>query len=159
AIAMQPSGDFVVAWASNNQDGSGYGVYAQRFNAIGVKQGSEFALNNFTTGNQSDVSIAMDSNGGIIAAWDSSGQEGNGYGIYAKQYSDSSTDTTPPILSGVNIGSNRVASYQSTSGFVSQINVVFSGALNLTEADNPSHWRLIRNGVDISSQINSITSV
>ena len=31
AIAAQPNNRFVVVWASNNQDGSGYGIYAQRF--------------------------------------------------------------------------------------------------------------------------------
>jgi VCBS repeat-containing protein len=32
-ITAMPDGGFVVAWQSNLQDGSGYGIYAQRFNA------------------------------------------------------------------------------------------------------------------------------
>src|SRR5207237_2211347 len=33
AVAMNAAGDFLVAWASNGQDGSGLGVYAQRYTA------------------------------------------------------------------------------------------------------------------------------
>lgn len=35
AVAADGDGDFVVAWASQNQDGSGDGVYARRFDAAG----------------------------------------------------------------------------------------------------------------------------
>ena len=38
-------GDFVIAWMSYLQDGSGHGVYAQRYNASGVPQGPEFRVN------------------------------------------------------------------------------------------------------------------
>ncbi|NJK60117.1 MAG: hypothetical protein HC918_07595, partial [Oscillatoriales cyanobacterium SM2_1_8] len=34
AIASSPSGEFVVAWASLEQDGSDYGIYAQRFGLV-----------------------------------------------------------------------------------------------------------------------------
>ena len=44
-VAMTANGDFVVTWTSDGQDGSGQGVYAQRFNASGVAQGSEFRVN------------------------------------------------------------------------------------------------------------------
>src|SRR3954452_711915 len=33
SVAMDAVGDYVIAWASSAQDGSGYGVYAQRYNA------------------------------------------------------------------------------------------------------------------------------
>ena len=52
SVAMDAAGDFVVAWQSYGQDGSGYGIYAQRYNAAGVAQGSEFQVNTYTTGNQ-----------------------------------------------------------------------------------------------------------
>src|SRR5437016_674183 len=41
SVAVDAAGDFVVAWSSLNQDGSGLGVYAQRYNAKGVAQGAE----------------------------------------------------------------------------------------------------------------------
>ena len=39
SVAMDAQGDFVITWQSNNQDGSGYGVYAQAYNAAGEAVG------------------------------------------------------------------------------------------------------------------------
>ena len=90
SVAMDADGDFVVAWTSGNQgagqDGSFYGVYAKRFNAAGVVQGSEFKANAFTTDYQTDPSVAMDRNGNFVIAWNSFGQDGSEYGIYAQRY-------------------------------------------------------------------------
>jgi hypothetical protein len=49
AVAMDADGDFVVAWDSNLQDGSSYGVYAQRYDAAGQAQGAEFRVNTSTS--------------------------------------------------------------------------------------------------------------
>src|SRR4051794_15304148 len=48
SVAMDSSGDSVVTWLG--QGGSGYGVYAQRFNSAGIPQGGEFRANTYTTG-------------------------------------------------------------------------------------------------------------
>ena len=85
-VAMDAAGDFVVTWESYGQDGSGYGIYAQRYNAAGLTQGSEFQVNTYTTGNQKNPSVAMDSTGDIVIAWQSFGQDGNEYGTYAQRY-------------------------------------------------------------------------
>jgi len=86
AIALDADGDFVVAWHSA-QDGSGYGVYAQRYNASGVALGGEFRVNSYTTNTQSMPTIAMDADGDFVVSWSSSGQDGNDYGVYAQRYS------------------------------------------------------------------------
>ena len=39
SVSMDAAGDFVITWQSNNQDGSGYGVYAQAYNAAGQAVG------------------------------------------------------------------------------------------------------------------------
>ncbi|MBC8116758.1 MAG: hypothetical protein H7062_20375, partial [Candidatus Saccharimonas sp.] len=52
ATAMDADGDFVVVWSSFLQDGSGYGVYAQRYNRAGLAQGGEFLVNTTTANNQ-----------------------------------------------------------------------------------------------------------
>src|SRR5690349_1207315 len=54
SVAMNSAGDFVVAWVSRGQDGSSYGVYAQRYNAAGAPQGTEFRVNTYTPGGQRD---------------------------------------------------------------------------------------------------------
>ena len=92
SAAMDAAGDFVVAWQSYLQDGSHYGVYAQRYNAAGVIQISEFLVNTYTTNDQSFSSVAMDSGGDFVVAWQSFGQDGDLYGVYAQRYVNYSAD-------------------------------------------------------------------
>jgi hypothetical protein len=89
SVAMSTTGDFVVAWASASQDGSGLGVYARRYSASGAAQGSEFRVNTTTAGDQTAPSVAMGIAGDFVVAWQSSGQDGSGWGIYAQRYSAS----------------------------------------------------------------------
>ena len=93
AVAMDAAGDFVVAWQSNPQDGSFYGVYAQAYRANGVPDGAEFLVNTYTTGYQENPAVAMDTAGDFVVAWESGsgffsvpGQDGSGYGVYAQRY-------------------------------------------------------------------------
>ncbi|WP_428940191.1 hypothetical protein [Fontivita pretiosa] len=86
-VAMDSQGDFVIAWQSGGMhDGSGYGVYAQRYNALGLPQGGEFRVNTYTTSSQFDPDVAIDADGDFVITWTSRGQDGGGYGIYAQRY-------------------------------------------------------------------------
>ena len=92
AIAMDADGDFVIAWQSDGQDGNGNGIIAQRYNADGSTVGSDFVVNTHTANSQSNASIAMDADGDFVIAWQSFGQNTNGYGIYAQRFNaDGST--------------------------------------------------------------------
>lgn len=87
ALAMDADGDFVIVWQSQNQDyGTTWGVFAQRYNAMGVPQGDEFLVNSETKGNQFDPSVAMDAEGNFIITWTSDNQDGSDNGIYAQRY-------------------------------------------------------------------------
>lgn len=85
-VAMDDSGDFVIAWQSRNQDGSGDGVYARRYTADGVAASNEFRVNSYTMSSQNRPAIAMDADGNFIVAWSSQNQDGNLSGIYAQRY-------------------------------------------------------------------------
>jgi len=91
AIAMDVDGDFVVTWHSNGQDGSSYGIYAQRYNAAGTPQGTEFRVNSYTANHQKYADVAMDADGDFIITWQSFSQDGSGYGIYAQRYNAAGT--------------------------------------------------------------------
>ena len=87
AIAMAPDGRFVIAWSSNNQDGSNRGVYAQRYDPSGVATGAEFKVNTYTSGQQDRATVAMDGAGNFVIAWTSDGQDNAGsFGVYAQRY-------------------------------------------------------------------------
>ena len=85
-VAMDSDGDFVVTWKSDLQDGDGYGIYAQRYNASGTAQGGEFQVNTFTAGNQIDPTVAIDHNGNFVISWTSWFQDSSENGIYARRY-------------------------------------------------------------------------
>jgi hypothetical protein len=85
-IASDPNGNFVVVWQSDSQDGSGWGIFARRYDSVGVPQGNEFQVNSFTANNQFVPRVAMDANGNFAIVWESNGQDGNGYGVFCKRY-------------------------------------------------------------------------
>lgn len=80
AVASDSNGNFVVVWQSSNAasgDTSGHSIQAQRYNSQGVAQGSQFQVNDYTTNNQLNPSVAMDSNGDFVVTWQSTGSPGN----------------------------------------------------------------------------------
>jgi hypothetical protein len=84
-VAADADGDFVVAWASAAQDGSGRGIYAQRFSAAGAKVGGEFQVNQVTAGEQFAPSVAADDGGGFVVTW-TGAQDGDLFGVFARAY-------------------------------------------------------------------------
>ena len=92
SIAALDSGKFVVVWQSNDQDASGtWGIYAQRYNADGTKDGSEFQVNTMTSDNQQFPSVAALDSGKFVVTWHSYGQDGDKNGIYAQRYNADGT--------------------------------------------------------------------
>ncbi|MCA9188798.1 MAG: DUF4347 domain-containing protein, partial [Planctomycetales bacterium] len=85
-VAVNDDGSFVVTWMSTGQDGSGYGMYAQRYNASGVAQGSEFRINQTTANDQWYGTVDSDSSGNFVVTWMSNLQDGCGEGIFSRRY-------------------------------------------------------------------------
>jgi hypothetical protein len=86
SVAIDSSGNFVVVWESSGQDGSGTGIYGQRFNADGSKNGSEFSINVITTNDQLYPSVSMDAKGNFVVTWTSNTGVAYGSDIYARRY-------------------------------------------------------------------------
>ena len=84
-IAVTGTGEYVVTWESAPQDGSDFGVYAQRFAADGTKIGPELQVNTYTTGTQWDPSVAVDGAGNFVVAWHGDG--GNpSFDVFARRF-------------------------------------------------------------------------
>jgi predicted nucleic acid-binding Zn-ribbon protein len=90
-VAMDVDGDYIITWDSVGQDGSGLGVYAQRYNANGTPQGTETRINTTTADDQINGIAAFDARGDYVIAWTSHLQDGSGYGVYARRYSSEGT--------------------------------------------------------------------
>jgi hypothetical protein len=91
SVAALASGGFVIAWHTTDtaQDGAGWAVKAQRFDAAGAKVGSEFLVNTVVFGSQNNIDIAGLSNGGFVVTWQTgSGATAN---IYARNYAPDGT--------------------------------------------------------------------
>jgi hypothetical protein len=88
SAALRPV-DFVVTWQSLGQDGSGYGVFAQRATEGGSLAGSEFRVNSYTSLDQSSPRVASALGGNFVVVWQSEGQDGDQGGIFGQRYTNS----------------------------------------------------------------------
>ncbi|HEV8581402.1 MAG TPA: hypothetical protein VGX68_20235 [Thermoanaerobaculia bacterium] len=78
-VAADEQGNFVVVWQggffygrnleSPGGDGNGTGVFAQRFDRSGARQGAPLRLSRSAAGNQITPNVAMSSDGSFTAVW------------------------------------------------------------------------------------------
>jgi hypothetical protein len=85
-VAVDASGAFVVAWRASSQNGSGYGIFARRYDATGAPEGSDFQVNSYATGAQVRPGIATDASGNFVVVWSSNGQDGDDYGVFLRRF-------------------------------------------------------------------------
>ncbi|HVN39526.1 MAG TPA: hypothetical protein VMW19_15290 [Myxococcota bacterium] len=92
SVASDTNGNFVVvrdSYRSNGSDHSNESIQAQRYGSSGVAQGGQFQVNSYTTGVQYLASVASDSNGGFVVAWQSYGSadsDTSGFSVQGQRY-------------------------------------------------------------------------
>lgn len=96
AVSSAADGSFVVVWQSEGQDGNGWGIFARRFDANGTALGPEIAVSTTTAGDQQAPRVAHDL-GGVVVAWESFGQDGAGWGVYARRFNSAGAPTTGEV--------------------------------------------------------------
>jgi hypothetical protein len=82
-VAVDANANVAVSWSA--QDGNGGGVSARRFDCAGQPLGLDFVVNTFTTGSQSESSIAAGS-GDFVVIWRSDAQDGSGDGTFGQRF-------------------------------------------------------------------------
>ena len=80
----------LVSWQSRGQDGSGWGIYAQRYDANGAREGAEFRVNSTTAGNQYRPQAAADRTGNFVVVWDGDG-DGSDRGVFGQRFDAAGT--------------------------------------------------------------------
>jgi Ca2+-binding RTX toxin-like protein len=115
SVASLPDGGWLVVWQSSGQDGSGYGVYGQRYSESGIPLGAEFRVNSYTTNYQTNPSVAALADGGWVVAWDSDGQDGSGFGVYYRRYA---ADGTPGSELQVNVYTTSAQETPAVTGLI-----------------------------------------
>jgi hypothetical protein len=86
ALAAAPDGSFTVVWSSRRQQQGRYGVYLQRFDALGATLGSETPINLWAASHARAPSIGFSPDGSSWVAWQSSGQDGSANAVIARQF-------------------------------------------------------------------------
>ncbi|MEZ6092908.1 MAG: hypothetical protein R3C03_01525 [Pirellulaceae bacterium] len=87
-VASDAAGNFTIAWQAVDQDGDGYGIFAQRYDFDGNVIGSEFQVNTSSTGHQTHPDIAMNfADGSSIIVWQ--GPDVSGQGIFGQRFDSS----------------------------------------------------------------------
>ncbi|MEZ0170612.1 hypothetical protein [Microvirga sp. TS319] len=107
-VTALPDGGWVVTWESRAQDGSGWGIYQQRFDAEGQPQFLDDAnhpqdrlINTTVTGDQRAASVTAlpldpdGSGGGWVVTWQGPRADGTNGEIYQQRYAQDGTPTGP----------------------------------------------------------------
>jgi len=81
-VACSGPGNALIAWESENQDGSNLGIYTQALGHDGVPSGIEQRMNTFVIGIQYRPAVADSASGAFWATWASGAQDGSGDGVY-----------------------------------------------------------------------------
>jgi len=86
AVAIGPDGNILVAYQSNGQDGSYYGVYVRKLDANGNGLSDEVLVNTTVDLDQKTPSIAVSPSGDrFTVCWESLGQDApNSLGVYCQ---------------------------------------------------------------------------
>ena len=157
-VAYAGNNNPVFTWSSQNQDGSGWGVYLQQYNSAGNPLGSERLVNTYTQGDQFYSSIAGDQGGDLVVAWTSQNQDGSGMGVYAQRFvrgpavSSAGISVSPASLQTSETGTSASFSVVLTSAPTANVTVNLSstdatqGTLSSTSLTfTPGNWNVAQN--------------
>ena len=97
SVTALADGGYLIAWVSAGQDGSGTGVYAQRYDRHGEKVGVEHRVNELTAGDQQNTAVLAMEDGGWIVAWKGPVAGQANTGIYVRRY-DAAGEGAPTQL-------------------------------------------------------------
>ena len=86
AVAMAESGDFVIAWESDQTATDDWGIFARRYDASGTAIGNEFQVHTNSTNDQQTASIGMAADGEFIITWQSDHPALGDWGVYGQQF-------------------------------------------------------------------------
>ncbi|SIS66836.1 hypothetical protein, partial [Insolitispirillum peregrinum] len=133
SVTVLADGGWVVVWQSKDQDGSGWGIYGQRFNADGTRSGDELRVNSLTAGDQTVPSVAALADGGYVVAWTGAGNDKD---IYLQRYNASGAAVNTQVT--VNLVATSAQDFPTVCGLPDGGYVVAWSSLgqdNLSEAD------------------------
>ena len=98
SLAATPDGGFVAIWNGREADQSGWDLEARLLDQNGEVTGEAFPIASTTLGDQRNAVIDVADDGRLIAAWQSSPQDGSGWGIVTRQFTATGTPLTEETI-------------------------------------------------------------
>jgi len=149
----------VVTWESSGQDGSEYGIYAQRYDVNGNTIGNEFQVNTYVTDGQWNPDVTALTDGGFVIAWVGFSDDWMGSAVYAQRYDASGFANGAEFQ--VKADTDLYQFYPSITalddgGFIIVLLAVKPGTLANTWDDNIYAQRYDSSGDPVGSHINDI---
>ena len=95
SVAGNATGNWVAIWESEGQDGDGWGIVGQRFDANDNKVGPEFVVNSIVEGDQYRPAVAYSDAGTFVVTWDGY-YASYGVEVLSQQF-DANGPVGPPI--------------------------------------------------------------
>ena len=97
-IAIDGSSNITVTWINGVPNSTNsLDVYMRRYNNAGTALGAAAMVNTYTQGWQDGGSIGMTARGDLVITYNSLGQDGNGFSMYAQRYNASGSAVGSPI--------------------------------------------------------------
>jgi hypothetical protein len=86
SLAVDGSGNLIVAWEASGHDGSASGIVARRLDRLLSPLAGEIDVNAVTSGLQSRPRAASAASGDFLIAWESWNQDAGGAGVYSRLF-------------------------------------------------------------------------
>ncbi len=86
AIALDASGDFVIAWEDDQDDNNYFQIFARGFHANGGSRINQFQVNTVATGQHGKPAVGMDSDGDFAIVWEDDQDDNGFYQIYGRGF-------------------------------------------------------------------------
>jgi hypothetical protein len=105
-VSSDPRGNFTFVWDAQTAGNDGFDVFGRRYAADGSGE-EAFQLNQYTTDSQRSPVVASGADGSFVAAWSSTGQDGDLQAIVARRFA--CTASSCPVCVGDCDGDGRVS--------------------------------------------------
>ena len=101
ALDADANGNLLLVWGSRRQEQGTYGVFAQRYDALGRRLGRELHVNQTVRSMQHDPAVAYDGNQTAWIAWQSDQQDGQQGTIVARRFGLDASGQFGPLCSEI----------------------------------------------------------
>lgn len=165
SVAAFSDGGFVVAWQGYQNDGSGLGIFAQRFGADGSPVGAGIFVNANGFLEPQYPAVTTLANGGFAVTWRAYEIEGGAYDVWARVFDAAGEPVTPDFIVNT-IGAGN----QDTQGWIGEtiagltggrLAIVFVDEAGADGSDSGVYVRVFEaDGTPVTTQlpVNTITS-